>query len=131
MALEQASEDAGHEEGFFWLGSVGRIQLDDMHRHHLLEGRYFERIKNFVSAKPGVQAAAHADDVPAFIKKGVDHTPAPGTVAHSLNAIIGDSQNPIDIFNAHKAVYAQHNMPDAFTVFERWWDDHGLLKPLP
>jgi len=119
------------KKDFSGLGSVGKIQLDDMHQHHLLEGRYFERIKGSISAKPGVQAAAHADDVPAFIMKGMDHTPAPGTVAHSLNAIIGESTDRIVIFNAHKTVYAQHNMPDAFTVFESWWDDHGLPKPLP
>lgn len=73
---------------FKGLGSWGNPRPGDMHKHHLLEGRYFSRIKQYLTPNSGVSTA---DDLPAFVVEQTRHTGKGGiapelTRSHLINA---------------------------------------------
>ncbi len=93
-----------------------------MHKHHLLEGRYFSRIKQYLTPNSGVSSA---DDLPAFVVEQTKHT-GKGGIAPELTKAIGNSNDPLVIKQAHIDVYRDLEMDDALSVFVKMWDDLGF-----
>ncbi len=111
------------------LGTAGKPSPTDMHRHHLLEGRYYDRVLPHMSA-PGRTMTPTAGDIPAYIVEQVKHTGA-GGIAPELTKAIGTATDPITIYEAHVEVYTRLQHPQLLAVFEKWWSLHGLPRPLP
>ena len=111
------------------LGSWGRPSLTDMHRHHLLEGRYLKHVQAHMSPA-GKALTPSAEDIPAYIVEQAKHTGL-GGIAPELTKAIGNVTDPRLIYSAHVEVYERLGHLEMLEVFKRWWSAHGLPIPSP